>query len=154
MNKDNKTIIFKVDYLGHCGCGFKRNVTQKIEVKETQTLDTLHDAIIYKSFKWDDPHMYSFFLDNKAYSKNRKMEYTCDFEPDFFGEQPNSSSTKLEDLNLKQNQKFLFVFDFGDDHHFSINVEGFGEIQKGKRYPLVIEEKGKAPEQYPFYVFK
>jgi len=151
MDKNSKTIMFKVDYLGHCGCGFKRNVTRKMELKETQTLDTLHDAIIYKSFKWDDPHLYSFFMDNKAYTKNRKMEYTCDPEPDLFGGEPNSSSIKLKDLNLEQNQKFLFVFDFGDDHRFGITVKGFGETLKGKRYPLIIEEKGKAPEQYPYY---
>jgi len=46
------------------------------------------------------------------------------------------------------NQKFLFVFDFGDDHQFGINVEGFGEAEKGKEYPCILEEKGKAPRQY------
>lgn len=152
-NKDlrgQKTIIFTVYYLGHCGCGFSRKVTRKIELKDAQTLDDLHEVIIYKSFGWDDPHMYSFFFDNKPYSKNLKMEYSCNPEADDFTEEkPNSSTTKLKELNLKKNQKFLFVFDFGDDHQFGINVEGFGEVQEGKKYPLILEEKGKAPKQYP-----
>jgi len=138
-----------VYYLGQCGCGYSERVTRKIELKETQTLDDLHEAIIYKSFKWFDPHMYSFFFDNKPYSRNKKMEYSCNPDSDLDDEKPNSSNTKLKDLNLKKNQKFLFVFDFGDDHHFGIKVVGFGSIQKGKKYPSILGEKGKAPEQYP-----
>ena len=149
-SNSQKTVIFKVYYLGQCGCGFNREVTRKIELKETQTLDELHEAIICHSFGWDDPHMYSFHLDNIPYSKNRKLEYSCDPEPDMFGgAKPNSTKTKLKDLNLKKDQKFLFVFDFGDDHQFGINVEGFGEIEKCKEYPVILEEKGKSPKQYP-----
>jgi len=145
----SKTIIFMIYYLGQCGCGFSREVARKIELKETQTLDDLHEAIIIQSFGWDDPHMYSFHFDNIPYSKNRSKEYSCDPEPDMFnGAKPNSTKVKLKGLNLKKNQKFLFVFDFGDDHQFGINVEGFGEAEKGKEYPRILEEKGKAPRQY------
>ncbi len=145
-----RTVIFVVYYLGHCGSGFSRNVIRKIELKENQTLDDLHSVIINLSFGWDDPHMYSFFFDNKPYSKNLKMEYSCDTEADTFaGQRPKSTKTKLKNLKLKGKQKFLFIFDFGDDHHFSIKVEGFGEAVIGKKYPLILEEKGKAPKQYP-----
>lgn len=148
-SNSQETVIFKVYYLGQCGCGFDREVTRKIELKESQTLDDLHEAIIYCSFGWDDPHMYSFHFDNQPYSKNRKLEYSCDPEPDMFsGAEPNSTKTKLKDLNLKKSQKFLFIFDFGDDHQFGISVEGFGEIEKGKKYPDILEQKGKAPKQY------
>jgi hypothetical protein len=145
----DKTVIFTVLYLGNCGCGFSRKVTRKIELKEIQTLDDLCRSIIYKSFGWDDPHMYSFFFDNRPYSRNRKMEYCCEVEEDALtGEKSNSTKTKLKDLLLKKGQKFLFIFDFGDDHQFGIKVEGFGETQKGKEYPLIIDENGKAPKQY------
>ena len=150
-DKSKITIIFDVYYLGICGCGYDEEVTRKIELKENQTLDNLHEAIIYKSFKWDDPHLYSFFFDNIPYSKDRKMEYSCSPEPDFYGKRPKSSSIKLKDLNLKKNNKFLFIFDFGDDHQFGIIVKDFGEAQKDKIYPLILESKGKAPKQYPDY---
>lgn len=147
--KTNRTIIFKVYYLGQCGRGFSRKVERRIEMKDMQSLDDLHEAIIYSAFGWDDPHMYSFHFDNVPYSKSRKMEYSCDPEPDMSGgTKPNSTKTKLKDLNLKKNQKFLFVFDFGDDQQFGINVESFGEIEKGRKYPVILEEKGKAPKQY------
>ncbi len=144
-----RTVIFKVYYLGQCGAGFSRNVTRKIEMKETQTLDDLQETIIYKSFGWDDPHMYSFFFDNIPYSKDSGMEYSCSTEEDpFDGERPNPTSTKLYKLNLKKGKRFLFVFDFGDDQRFGIEVDGFGEATGRNRYPLILEEKGKAPKQY------
>ncbi len=148
--QSQRTAIFMVHYLGQCGCGFSRKVTRKIELKETHTLDDLHEAIIYLSFGWDDPHMYSFFFDNRPYSKNKKMEYSSDPEADDSSDRkPNSSNTKIKDLKLKKNQKFLFIFDFGDDHQFGINVEGFGKVMKGDNYPAILEEKGKSPKQYP-----
>ena len=66
-----------------------------------------------------------------------------------FRKAPNSTITKLKDLNLKKNQNFLFVFDFGDDHQFGIIVKDFSEIKKGIKYPNIMESKGKAPPQYP-----
>lgn len=77
------------------------------------------------------------------------MEYSCDTTPDPFDRgRPNPTSTKLSRLNLKKKQKFLFLFDFGDDHQFGIEVEGFGEVTSGKAYPLILEQKGRAPRQY------
>ncbi len=148
----NRTIIFTIYYLGQCGGGFGRKVERKIELRETQTLDDLHEAIIYQSLGWDDPHLYAFHLDNIPYSKNRKMEYTNDSNGDMFsGGKANSSKIKLRALNLKKKQKFLFVFDFGDDHRFGIVIEDFGKAEKGKDYPNILEKKGKAPKQYPLY---
>jgi hypothetical protein len=144
-----RTIIFNIEYLDS-----DEKITRKIELLEEQSLDDLHEAIIYKSFGWDDPHMYAFYMDNKPYSQNRKMEYHCspEGEIDFFGEgKPNSTETKLKDLNLKKNQKFLFVFDFGDDHMFSIKVDDFSETKNGIKYLAILEEIGKVPEQYEYF---
>ncbi len=135
MNSD-KSVVFTVKY---------GRVMRKIEMKETQTLDDLQDAIIYRAFGWDDPHAYSFFLDGIPYSKNEEMEYSNVSEESG----ANPSDTKLNELNLQKGQIISFVFDFGDDHRFSIIVDGFGEIQAGKKYPAILEEKGKAPAQYP-----
>ena len=143
-----RTIIFKVSYLGHCGRGARKQVVRRIEMEETQSLDDLHEAIIYRSFKWDNPHLYSFFMDNKPYLKDRAMEYTCEEHVNLDFNGPNSSCTKLKELGLSKDQKFLFVFDFGDGHNFEIVVEGFGETKKGTSYPVILEAIGEAPEQY------
>ncbi len=131
-----KTVIFTVRF---------GRAMRKIEMKETQTLDRLQAAIIEDEFGWDDPHAYSFFLDGIPYSKNEEMEYSNAFKES--GAKP--SDAKLKDLGLQKGQKISFVFDFGDDHRFNIAVDGFGEVQKGKKYPAILEAKGKAPKQYP-----
>ena len=139
-----KTIIFKVSYLGICGCG-GTTLERTIEMKETQTLQQLHDAII-KELQWQDDHLYSFFLSNKAWDNNKKYEYT---RPD--QDEPleaNSAKIAISKLCLKQKQKFVYVFDFGDDHQFRIQVKKFGKTIKGKKYPLTLEAKGKTFEQY------
>ncbi|MCD6522166.1 MAG: hypothetical protein J7K68_00295 [Candidatus Diapherotrites archaeon] len=144
-----KTIIFDVVYLGQCGCGYGRKITRKIEVKESQTLDDLHDAIINKSFKWTDIHLYSFFMDGKAWSDNRDMEYTRLVPEENLEYDSRTADVCIRELNLRQRQKFFYIYDFGDDHQFRIKVAGFGKVQKGKEYPLILEEEGEAPEQYP-----
>jgi hypothetical protein len=144
-----RTIIFDVIYMGQCGCGFGRKVTRKIILKESQTLEDLHNTIIINSFRWTDEHLYSFYMDCKAFSNNHDMEYTTPgSRPELFGQHPRTADVKLVDLNLKPKQKFLFVYDFGDDHRFTIKVAGFGDVKKGIKYPQIIESKGVAPKQY------
>ncbi len=85
MKRRNKTLIFDVVYLKGMGHKPKERVMRRIELKETQTLDTLHNAIINKSFKWIDEHLYSFFMDNKPFSENSwqniSQSYSCNHCP-------------------------------------------------------------------------
>ena len=55
---------------------------------------------------------------------------------------------KLKDFNLKVKQKFVYLYDFGDDLDFEIEVK---EIKKGERLlkrPKVVASQGKVPDQY------
>jgi len=142
-----KTVVFKISYLGACGCG-GRKFERTMELKETQTLVNLHGAII-KELRWQDDHLYSFFLDDEAWSDNRECEYT---RPD--RDEPleaNSAKIPLNKLGLKQGQKFVYVFDFGDDHRFRIQVKGFAKTIAGRKYPSTVEAAGKPFKQYPNY---
>ena len=42
----------------------------------------------------------------------------------------------------------LFVFDYGDEWCFEIEVRSLGEQVKGTRYPRLLTTKGASPEQY------
>ncbi|MFH1430887.1 MAG: hypothetical protein ABIG37_00255 [Nanoarchaeota archaeon] len=144
-----KTIIFKIKYLGVCGTGFPKKIIREIELAEEQTFDDLEEILIEKSFNWDDPHLYSFFLDNKPFSKDRSQEYTYYDEQDYFtGEKANSTKTPLKEIEFEKGQKFLMIFDFGDEHRFEIKIKDFRIAEKGKNYPLILNEIGNAPEQY------
>jgi hypothetical protein len=53
---------------------------------------------------------------------------------------------------FSKDKEMLFLFDYGDDWFFHIQcLDEDAPREKGKRYPKVIESKGKAPEQYPDY---
>ena len=139
VNK-NQTIIFKVMFRN------RKGNWRKIELKAEQTLEDLHDAI-QDILGWDDDHLYSFFMDNKFYSRDFKMEYTRPSHP----EGRKTADVKIGIFDLKQGQKFAYVFDFGDEHRFEIEAVDFGTVQKSRKYPVLIESKGKAPEQYQDY---
>ena len=45
--------------------------------------------------------------------------------------------------------KMLFLFDYGDEWLFKVEMVGMGEKVRKARYPKVIKSMGTAPRQYP-----
>ncbi len=60
-------------------------------------------------------------------------------------------STKIEDLDLKIGQEFLYLFDYGDEWRFKIRVYNINPDAPEKDYPHIAEAVGEAPEQYQFW---
>lgn len=133
-----KTYIFKVKLK------YDKRTWRKIEILNSQTLDDLHMAI-QEAFNFDaDPtHLYSFFMSGKAW--DRHSEY-C--HPDADGHP--ATRVKIESLNLKPKQKFLYLFDYGDEWEFEVEFLEEGTSEKAV-YPRIIDSRGKAPEQHPDY---
>lgn len=189
MGEENKTVIFDVVYLGSASREHRGKFLRKIELKGSQTLADLHDAI-QEAMGWDDPHLYLFFVDGKEWSEDKSKLYRCpdpyagvDFihidamrkdtliaslEPedlvkidpdkmffmgDYFGGMDGFKRLKSADVLsakfLTAGHEFLYLFDFGDEHLFSVRVVGFGEVKKGEKYPKLVHADGKAPPQYP-----
>ena len=68
------------------------------------------------------------------------------------GESTDSLSVKrtaVADAFEEPGQLMLFLFDYGDDWRFVIELLRIGPAQKGTRYPRVVAQQGAAPEQYP-----
>ncbi len=135
----NQTITFKVKL--NC----RKKIWRKIELKASNSLEDLHDAI-QVAFGWDNDHLYSFFMDNDVNSREFDAEYTCPFEPEA---RHTADEAELGIFGFSKGQKFAYLFDFGDCHSFEVQVVGFGKTQKNKMYPAFVDLKGKAPEQYP-----
>lgn len=83
---------------------------------------------------------------------DRDSEYTSKTDADDFGDKPPlgyTETTKIKSLGLKTNQKFLYLYDFGDNLNMDVTYLGEGEITKiGTKNFKVIEKVGKAPDQY------
>ena len=68
------------------------------------------------------------------------------YQSDPEGGQP-STKIKIEQIGLRENQKFSLHYDFGDDWMFTINVQNIQE-DAGKFEPYIVKSKGIV-EQYP-----
>lgn len=61
-----------------------------------------------------------------------------------------ATKVKIESLNLKPKQKFLYLFDYGDQWEFEVEYVKEGSPEK-TIYPRIIDSRGEAPQQYPDY---
>ena len=58
-------------------------------------------------------------------------------------------TTTLASLNLHKGQKFLYLFDYGDEWRFNVKVDAINQdADPSLEYPRLVEEVGKAPVQY------
>lgn len=126
---------FKVELLS-----WDKPVWRRIELGHSHTLHDLHSAIL-ESVKFDDDHLYSFFMDNEPYSNNC---YASDREPD----KPSASKADLGGLGLEPGNRMLYIFDYGDDWNFSVLLESIDAKASPPAKPRVVESFGKAPKQY------
>jgi hypothetical protein len=110
-----------------------------IETSSKHTLDDLHSAII-DAADFDDDHLHAFFLSGRAWDKETEYGH---------GDARYSSGIPIGKLRLRMKQRFLYLFDFGDQHEFDVQlIETSPEPPREPR-PRVVEQHGKMPPQYP-----
>ena len=152
-----KTFIFKVKLK------YDKRVWRKIEILGSQTLDHLHTAI-QEAYGFDADHLYSYFMSGKAWDHSNFEYYHPEADPKIpinkkmrtmssmiRGSYPEprlpATRVRIESLNLEPKQKFLYLFDYGDEWQFEVEFITEGTPQK-THYPRIIDSKGEAPEQY------
>jgi hypothetical protein len=122
----------------------QHQVSRTIAIPAAMTLDDLH-GIIQKAFNFDNDHLYGFYLNPKnpyngeQYFDPRTEEGWADGYP--------AAETTLASLNLYEGQRFLYVFDFGDNWEFWITMTRHLPNESAKK-ARVVDQIGKAPRQY------
>ena len=62
---------------------------------------------------------------------------------------PWTDEAILGELGLTLNHRFLYLFDYGDDNKFEIEVVGiYPQARTDVTYPRLVASQGKAPSQY------
>lgn len=121
-----------------------------IALGANNTLEELHYAI-QDAFDWDAGHLYSFFLSGQVW--DRDAEFTLrDDELMLEYDLPKSRDTRrarIRDMGLKVGAKSLHLFDNGDHHAFAVEQIGTDEQVVKCGLPVVIDQRGRSPEQYP-----
>ncbi|MBI5301000.1 MAG: hypothetical protein HY868_02605 [Chloroflexi bacterium] len=112
-----------------------------IETSATHTLDNLHYAII-DAADFDDDHLHTFFLSGRVW--NKATEYG-------HGDARHLSAIPIGNLHLRLKQRFRYLFDFGDQHEFDVQlIETSPEPSRVPRpRPRIVEPHGTMPAQYP-----
>jgi hypothetical protein len=115
-----------------------------VEIRSNTSLDALH-LYIQKLTGFDNDHLYDFFI-----GKNPRDSRYCLVGDDEFMSTAKKPMVTLEQVfPLPKGQKLFYWFDFGDDWKFEVTLKGTKEKQPGVKYPIIIAEKGRKPEQYP-----
>lgn len=129
------TYIFKVS--------LAKSLWRRIEVAGEHTLLDLHYAI-QEAYDFDDDHLYSFFMDGERWS-DESFSSLDDEEGPFVDE------VCIGELGLSVGQRILYLFDYGDEWRFGVELEEVRTEGSRPSHPKIVEEKGKNPEQYQYY---
>ena len=129
------TYTFKVTYL------YQPEIWRTIEIAGDQTLHRLHRQIL-KAVGFDSSHLYSFFMSNRAWDGT--SEYSSAHT-----DGRSAGGVRIADLNLRMKQRFLYLYDYGDEHRFEVQLIDINpEAPRDDSYPRVLESHGEAPDQY------
>jgi hypothetical protein len=133
------TLIFRVS--------LRARLYRDIEVSSSNTLADLAEAIV-AAFGFDMDHAYGFYskLTGNLFDSPRRFELFADIE----GSGSRSvKGTRVMTAFQKAGSKMTFLYDFGDEWRFRVEVIGTGPAEPGVVYPRVVSRIGTAPMQYP-----
>jgi hypothetical protein len=118
---------------------------------ETESAKSLYDlaAAIVQAFDFDFDHAFGFYskLDEYVFDSPLRYELFADLEGG--GEARSVKRTKVVQAFPAVGSKMQFLFDYGDDWRFRVELIGQGEKAPRVRYPKLLKAVGKAPQQYP-----
>jgi hypothetical protein len=124
------------------------SIYREIEVESRRTLSDLAEAIVH-AYGFDFDHAFGFYpkLTGQDVMRSQpKYELFADM-----GEKTDAGSvrkTRVTDAFPDIGHTMLFVFDYGDDWRFVVEVTGVGQKAARTRYPKVLKKVGEAPNQY------
>jgi len=119
--------------------------SRTLAIPEKSSLYSLAKTIV-DSFGFDFDHAFGFYDNTENWSKSKEgYELFSDMgeESEFEG----VKETRIGKVFTKIGKRMLFLFDYGDEWHFILELQ---EIKQAKeeKYPLIVESIGEAPSQY------
>ncbi len=138
------TLIFRATWSG------SRSVYRDIEIDAGKSLHDLAEAIV-ESFDFDFDHAFGFYSGKTRSTLMRALPMYELFTDMGEGTEGALSvkGTKIAAAFPRIGSTMTFLFDYGDDWMFKVDLRGKGEKEAGRRYPRTLASHGDAPEQYP-----
>lgn len=99
-------------------------------------------AGILDAFDFDHDHLYSFLCKSRTGTTFR-INHPQLGEPLF------ADQVRIGDLPLQPTDSMTFLYDFGDEWEFRLQLERLEAPDRRRKKPTLLESHGEAPEQYP-----
>ncbi len=129
-----------------------KKIIREIEVPEDANLYKFAEAIV-GAYDFDFDHAFGFFstIGERYLDSKKKYELFADLNSKDI--EPTGSKsvkkTKISAVWKRIGDKMLFLFDYGDEWLFVVELVGYGVKESKVKYPRLTASKGKSPEQYP-----
>jgi len=130
-------------YIIKAATGYRKGIWRKIQISAAATLDDLSEAVL-SAFDFDNDHLYAFHMDQKLRTRDVPTYYSprCGYSL------KNADRQMLENFQFIPKQKFLFLYDFGDEWHFTMTIEKI--IEEKTPNAFVVQTRGESPLQYRY----
>ena len=143
-----KTFIFKTNLIDN------PKIIREIEILENDNLYKLAEAII-NAYNFYFDHCFGFFskiAESRYFDSEKKYELFTDLIEE--GEEleltgaGSVKKTKVKEVWQNIGDKMMFLFDYGDNWQFIVELKEFREKDTNKKYPRLLKKIGRAPKQY------
>lgn len=123
------------------------SIYRDIAIRHTQTFFDLHTAIL-KAFEFDQKHSATFYRSNDNWQRGREIsleKYDKQYKADPLMMKETTIGSEIRDPN----QKFIYVYDFGKNWSFLVELINVSKEENPKiTYPATVRTEGIAPSQY------
>ncbi|MBP6739152.1 MAG: hypothetical protein KA146_04140 [Leptospiraceae bacterium] len=147
-SKSNSLFIFKVILSEGLMAKYEEETYRILSIPNSYTLSKFAEAIL-DSFDFELDHMYGFYDNLKNWARSNES-YIMEEDEDSMNSTGFVTQVTVEEAFDVLEKKLLFVFDFGDEWKFIVElIKQETPSGKVKLSATVIETVGEAPPQYP-----
>lgn len=141
--------IFDIWLYGDEKCTDEKRIIRKIQIAGTKNLYNFA-KVITQAFGFQFNHCFGFY-DSFGNLRDAKKIYELFVDA---GEEASLAAqgvkkTKISQAFINPGDKMLFLFDYGDEWHFAVELKEIKQAEKRDLKPKILESIGKAQEQYP-----
>ena len=142
--------IFDVWLCGNEDCTEEKKIIRRIQIPGSKSLYNFAKVII-DAFDFQFDHCFGFYDDLKDI-RNCKKAFelfvdTGDAPPG--GLIQGVKKTKISQAFINAGETMLFLFDYGDEWWFQVELKEIRKADKSNLKQVILESIGKAPLQYP-----
>lgn len=142
----NTLLFAEQDFPVNAALTFKVNLedaSRTLLINSSDSLDDLAHAIL-AAFAFDNDHLYEFVYKNR-FSITKRISHP---EALMDEDEASTATCLIWSLGLVVGSKLTFLFDFGDNWKFSMELEAIDTETTPPAQPKVIKRSGKPPTQY------